>query len=230
MDLDDYSDLLGDEVPAAIESGNEEENYEDLHMSLDTSYSITASSFVQKISLCRGEKSDFVEMLSDALPDEDVRNAYSEYEVAYSNTMAQAQLVIDKLNKIISKKMVDNDTLSSHMTTAVEMCSQFTATVNGKYNLLANFGGLGVDLIKFLSGREVTDVIEQNVIACISGVRYCVVNHEHDEHERMNADFQLLHSDSLFKCMSNVEEILYAKYLIDEIIQLRVEDCFYYCS
>jgi len=110
--------------------------------------------------------------------------------------------------------MVDNNTLSTDMKTAVDTWLQFTASVHdGKYNLLANFGGLEVDLLKFTSGQKVTDVIEQNVMDCIQTVRYCVDNGEH-------AESRLLSCDSLFKCTSNIEEILYAQYLINEIIQL----------
>jgi len=218
MNLDD--DMGAGEMPGAMESAEEEENYEGLHMSLHRSYEKIAFYLVKKMSVCREKKEIFIQMHFAKNPMEDVRNAYSEYEVAYLNTLQHTQLVIDKLKEIIKKKMADNDTLSSHMKKAVEMWSQFTATVHGKYNLLEDFAELGEDLHKFLGGQKLCDVIEQNVITCITDVRYCVVNHEDNEHERVNADFQLLHSDSLFKCTSNVEEIVYAQYLINEIIQL----------
>ena len=152
MDLND--DMGVGEMPAAMESGEEEENYEDLHKSLDKSYDKIAFYLVKKMSVCREKKEIFIQMHFAKNPMEDVRNAYSEYEVAYLNTLQHTQLVIDKLKEIIKKKMADNDTLSSHMKKAVEMWSQFTATVHGKYNLLEDFAELGEDLHKFLGGQK----------------------------------------------------------------------------
>jgi len=102
MDLDD--DMGAGEMPAAMESGEGEENYKDLHMSLDRSYKIIAIYLVKKMSECKEKKDIFIQLHLEKKLEEDVRNAYSEYEVAHLNTLRQAQLVIVKLKEIISKK------------------------------------------------------------------------------------------------------------------------------
>jgi hypothetical protein len=216
MDLDD--DISGDPLLTAAPEDDEDELLQHGDKTpLYRKYTEIGKVLSEKMETCRTLNGEFSEMHLEDKTSVSTLNAFNEYRVTYLSMMQMAEQVIRKVLAIAQKRMNYNDEFRKDILQTVQQWSLFIASVKGDYNSLECFfeSDFESDAKEFLNGRDMNEIITTEMSESVREVQNLVVDTDTNDESDKARD-----SDSLFKCTTNVQDALYAYYVVEEIIRL----------
>jgi len=205
--------LLGDEN----ENDDEVADEYDTFLSLQSRYEKIAERLVTMMDKCRESKAVATE--SSSSNDLDSVKYKNEHEDIYFNMIQLAAQVIEKIYSIVREIMRKNDKFGNDMQEIQNLWLRFTKDMNRQYNCVEDFeNNFQTDMTCFMKDKSSEDIIHVDVANAIEQTKYIL-------HDNEDSDWELgSHANELFWCMDNVRDVIYAHFIIDEIIRLVQND------
>jgi len=186
-------------------------------LSLESRYEKIAERLVTVMDKCRESKAVATE--SSSSNDLDSVKYKNEHADMYFNMIQLAAQVIEKIYSIVHETMKKNDKFGNDMQEMQKLWLHFTKDMNCQYNCVEDFeNNFETDIACFIKDKSREDMIKSDVGIAIEQTM-CIL-HENDDN---NWNLET-HANELFRYTDNVREVMYAHFIIEEIIRLVQND------
>jgi hypothetical protein len=204
---------LGDEDDDDDEVADEYDTF----LSLESRYGKIGERLVTMMHKCRESKAVATE--SSSSNDPDSVKYKNEHADMYFNMIQLAAQVIEKIYSIIHETTKKNDKFGNDMQEIQNLWLRFTKDMHRQYNCVEDFENhFATDMNCFMKDKSIEEIMSRDAGTAISDTRYIL-------HENIDNDHNLeTGANELFKCTDNVREVMYAHFIIDEIIRLVQTD------